>query len=219
MRKLRIPKNLTELACEEIRSYILNGRLDDSERITEEFVSRRLGISKSPVREAFNRLEAEGLIRIEPRKGAYLRSFTAKEAFDLYDLREALEVHAVERAELTPELLSQLRESVERLQKNFEANDKQAYIKEDTEFHALLAASTGNSRLAGALENLQNQFMLLRRKSYELSSSKAVPAHRAILKALEKGDRRKAQELMRDHIRTTRQKLIEQLMLQEPVAS
>ena len=71
MKKIDIPSNLTTLAYNSIREYILQGRLDDASRLTEDFLSNQLGISKSPVREALNRLEAEGLIRIEPRKGAY----------------------------------------------------------------------------------------------------------------------------------------------------
>src|SRR5512146_589572 len=94
VRKLRIPDNLTTLAYRTIKDYIWEGRLDEGERLTEDFISRQLGISKSPVREALNRLESEGLIRIEPRKGAFLRSFTVKEVEDLYGVREALEAHA-----------------------------------------------------------------------------------------------------------------------------
>jgi len=69
MKKLAIPNNLTTMAYNSIKEYIVNGRLDDNSRLTEEFLSTQLGISKSPIREALNRLEAEGLIRIEPRKG------------------------------------------------------------------------------------------------------------------------------------------------------
>src|SRR5215467_1470198 len=102
MRKLKIPTNLTALAYRSIKDYILEGRLDEDSRLTEEFLSSQLGISKSPIREALNRLEAEGLIRIEARRGAYLRSFTNKEIDDLYDVREALEAHAVSTATFAP---------------------------------------------------------------------------------------------------------------------
>ena len=70
MRKLRIPGNLTSLAYRSIEEYILEGCLEENRRLTEEFLSRQLGISKSPIRETMNRLEAEVLIRIESRRGA-----------------------------------------------------------------------------------------------------------------------------------------------------
>src|SRR5579872_637662 len=112
MKKLKIPSNLTTLAYNSIKDYILEGRLDENSRLTEEFLSTQLGISKSPIREALNRLEAEGLIRIEPRKGAYLRRLSAEEVTELYDLREALETHVVRTARLTPALLGDLRQSL-----------------------------------------------------------------------------------------------------------
>ena len=62
MKKLKIPSNLTTLAYNSIKEYILEGRLDENSRLTEEFLSTQLGISKSPIREALNRLETEGLI-------------------------------------------------------------------------------------------------------------------------------------------------------------
>src|SRR5215470_14533065 len=108
MKKISIPSNLTTLAYNSIKEYVLEGRLDESSRLTEDFLSGQLGISKSPIREALNRLEAEGLIRIEPRKGAYLRRLSPEEVTNLYDLREALETHVVRTAKLTPALFTEL---------------------------------------------------------------------------------------------------------------
>src|SRR5215469_15595529 len=123
MRRLKIPSNLTALAYKHIKEYILEGRLDGDSRLTEEFLAGQLGISKSPIREALNRLEAEGLIQIEPRKGAYLRRLSATEVTQLYDLREALEVHAVRNAKLTEPLLNELRQSLKRQRALLKAND------------------------------------------------------------------------------------------------
>src|ERR1700739_1886037 len=114
MKKLKIPRNLTTLAYNSIKEYVLDGRLDENSRLTEEFLSTQLGISKSPIREALNRLETEGLIRIEPRKGASLRKLSHEEVPELYDLREALEVHVVRTARLTPGVLSDLRSTLKR---------------------------------------------------------------------------------------------------------
>jgi DNA-binding GntR family transcriptional regulator len=216
VKKIRIPENLTTLAYKTIRDYIWEGRLDEGTRLTEEFLSRRLGISKSPIREALNRLESDGLIRIEPRRGAYLRSFSIKEIADLYDFREALEAHAVKTAQVTPELIEKLGQSVDRAKKFMKANDKLRYIDEDIHFHTLLAQSTGNDRLSKALENLQRLVWLFRRKTYDLSSSKAVVAHSAIVEALARHDKQNAERLMREHISGVGQKLIEFLESKEP---
>ena len=82
--------NLTEQAHESIKRYILTKESVREERLTEEFFSRELGISKSPIREAMNSLEREGLLRIEPRRGAFVRTFSVKEISDLYNVREII---------------------------------------------------------------------------------------------------------------------------------
>src|ERR1035437_637407 len=104
MKPIKIPSNLTLLAYESIKQYVLDGKLDESSRLREEFLSAALGISKSPIREALNRLEAEGFIRIERRRGASLEAFSVKDIREHSDLRQALETPVVHTAELTPEL-------------------------------------------------------------------------------------------------------------------
>src|ERR1700742_5245044 len=112
--RIEAPQNLTRLAYESIKTYILAEDLDEDTRLTEEFLSGQLGISKSPVREALNSLRTEGLIHIESRRGAYLRRFSVKEVKDLYDLRETLEVYAVGIADVNPQLIAALRQSLDR---------------------------------------------------------------------------------------------------------
>ncbi len=221
IRKLKLPTNLTTLAYRSIKRYILEGRLDENSRLTEESLSLQLGISKSPVREALNRLEAEGLIHIQPRKGAYLRRLSTKEIADLYDLREALEAHVMRTAKVTPALLAELQQSLKRQRAFLKANDRARYIEEDVHFHAQLAQATENARLCSVLENIQNQIWLARRSTYKLSSSSAPDYHEAIMKALEAGDRKEAEAAMRGHIQHVKQRLLEFLeskQLEEPVA-
>jgi DNA-binding GntR family transcriptional regulator len=206
--RIEAPQNLTALAYDSIKAYILREDLDDETRLTEELLSKQLGISKSPVREALNSLHTEGLIRIEARRGAYLRRFSAKEVQDLYDLREVLEVYAVTVAELTPGLIAELRKSTQRTRKFLRANDRLSHIEEDMRFHGLIAAATGNAELGRVLDNLQSQIWLCRRKTYDLSSSTAPDAHQAILDALERDNRKEGQTAMRSHIALVRQRLI-----------
>lgn len=215
IQKLAIPTNLTTLAYNSIRDYILQGRLDESSRLTEESLSAQLGISKSPVREALNRLEAEGLIRISPRKGAYLRRLTVTEIGDLYDTREALEAHVVRTATITPELMTALRASLRQQRLLLKSNDKPRYIQEDVRFHSLLCEATGNDYLKSLLENIQNLIWLSRRSTYDLSSSNAPQYHEAVVMALEKRDVDGAEHAMRDHIRTVRQRLVRFLEAQQ----
>ena len=219
MKKLNAPQNLTVLAYDSIKAYILREELDENVRLTEDFLSGQLGISKSPVREALNSFHTEGLIRIEARRGAYLRRFSVKEVKDLYDLREAIEVYAVGVAKLSPRLLADLKSSIQRTKKFLKANDRVGHIEEDTKFHGLITAATGNLELCRVLANIQNQIWLCRRKTYDLSSSTSPAAHQSILTALEKGDCAEAQKAMRSHIALVRQRLIAYMEEAKSVAS
>src|ERR1700743_3540639 len=113
---LKLPKvpNLTDLAYMSVKQHLLDGSITEGSRLTEESLSTQLGISKSPVREALNRLESEGLIVIEARRGAHVRKFSHRETRDLYDVRELLEVHAVGIAKVSATMLRELAESIER---------------------------------------------------------------------------------------------------------
>ncbi len=208
LKKLTIPNTLTTRAYDSIKEYILEGRLDENHRLTEEALANQLGISKSPIREALNRLESEGFIRIAPRRGAYLRQFSPEEMEQLYDLREALEVHVARTAHVTPALLNELDKSVKRSRALLKVNDKPKYIEEDVRFHALLADATNNRELCRMLQNVQNRIWLSRRKTYDLSSSIAPDFHQAIVDALRKSDREEAQSAMRRHISNVRQRLV-----------
>jgi DNA-binding GntR family transcriptional regulator len=206
--RIDLPQNLTKLAYESIKAYILRENLDEHTRLTEEDLSRQLGISKSPVREALNSLSTEGLVRIEARRGAYLRRFSRKETLDLYNLRDALEVYAVGAAELTSKFIAELGRSVQRTEMLLKSKDRQGHIAEDMHFHGLIAEATGNAELCRVLSNLQSQIWLCRRKTYDLSSSSAPDAHRAIVDAFEKNDCKAAQAAMRRHIVLVRDRLL-----------
>jgi DNA-binding GntR family transcriptional regulator len=200
MQKLTVPSSLTELAYKSIRDSILRGDIAAGDRFTEGDLSRRLGISKSPVREALARVEAEGLIEIEPRRGATVREFKRSEIRDLYDLRTALEVHAIRRAKVTPALLARLRRHADEMVRFQHRGDKAAYLREDIAFHAAIARASGNRLLAKDLERVENQIILCRHKSYDLMVSTASDAHAPIIHALEASTKAAAVRAIRKHI-------------------
>jgi DNA-binding GntR family transcriptional regulator len=209
MKKIKIPTDLTTLAYNSIKEYILEGRLDQESRLTEKLLSEQLGISRSPIREALNSLATEHLITIEPRRGASLRRFSVQETSDLYDVRKLLEVYAVQTADITPKFLATLEKSIERSEVLLDSNRKKEFIEEDMRFHGAIASATGNGPLAAILENIQNQIWLCRCKTYNLSSSTAPKAHRAILDALKREDRKEAKRAMGEHIDYVRQQLVD----------
>ena len=208
MIKLAKIPNLTELTYRSIKQNLLDGTFDELSRLTEESLATQLGISKSPVREALNRLEAEGLVSIEPRRGAYVRQFSPKEIRDLYELREILEVHSIDAANITPKLLNDLAASINRTKKFLKEGNKLEHIEEDMRFHAMITAATGNEELCRVLENVQQKALLCRSKSYELSATTAPVAHTKIYQALKKDSKKDARLAMREHIVFVRERLL-----------
>ncbi len=201
MKKLTNIPNLTELTYRSIKEKLLDGSFREGTRLTEEQLASQLGISKSPVREALNRLESEGLIAIEARRGAFVREFSRKEVSDLYDFREVLELHSIAAAEIVPELLSQMEESIERTKTFLALGDKAKHIEEDLRFHALIAFASGNSEFVRVFQNIQQKSLLCRYKTYHLSGSTAPISHGKIYDALRRHDREAATWAMREHIR------------------
>lgn len=201
LEQIATASSLTEQAHERIRRYILSGQRAPAERLTEEFFSQQLGISKSPVREAMNSLQKEGLLRIEPRRGAFVPVFTPREVRDLYGLREALEVFATQSAEITPRLVSDLRVSVQRTTVSLRNGDRDAHIAEDAAFHSRIVQAAANDELCRVHENIQDKLWLCRCQTFQLTSPETPAAHAEILKALASGDRDEAVEATRRHIR------------------
>lgn len=214
MRKIRIAKNLTQQAYELIRAQILKGELNGRQRLTEAHFAQLFGISKSPIREAVNRLEAEGLVTILPRKGAFVRGFTIRDVEEIYELREILEASVVRNLVLNPKTAAKLHSLVDGAEACLRKNEREEYIRFDANFHRVLAQANPNSRLRKSLESMHDQMLILRHKTYDLSSRNTVKQHRAILDALERGDQESAATLMIAHIAAVRERLIEYMRSQ-----
>jgi DNA-binding GntR family transcriptional regulator len=208
---MKIPENLTRQSYRLIRDEILRGQLDKQRHLTEGFFAARYAISKSPIREALNVLESEGLIKIEPRRGVSVRRFSIQDIAEIYELREVLEALVVRKAELAPKLLERMRQAVRVAEAYRGKGDKLAYLREDAAFHAALTQACGNGRLRRALKNMRDQILILRRQTFELSSGTSVKQHYEILAALENGDREQAARLMAQHVHDVRTRLINHL--------
>ncbi len=199
--QLALTPSLTDQAHQHIKRYILSEEMARGERLTEEFFSRLLGISKSPVREAMNSLQREGLLRIEPRRGAFVPTFSAREIEDLYNVRELLEVYATGQTMVTDGFITELRESVQRTEESLRSGNKEAHIEEDIAFHAGIVRATGNVELGRVQANIQDKLWLCRCQTYQLTSPDTPRSHSAITEALAAGDREAAIEATRGHIR------------------
>lgn len=174
-----------------LREAILVGRYGPGERLLQEEVAAAFGTSRIPLREALRRLEGEGLVRISPNRGAVVTPLTAQDIADVYDLRLALESLALRRAaERAADLRAETAIRAESAERAMAGDDLPALFHLDRDFHADLAAASGNPHLVAALDGQWSQIMrvmhaYLRRGAYPMA---VWTDHRAIADAVAAGD-------------------------------
>ncbi len=194
----------TEQAQQLIRSFILEGVYPPGGRLSELALSHKLGISRSPVREALQRLANEGLIELVSRKGAFVVHFDAERVQALFEVREALDGMvarlAAQRAE--PADLQELRKTLGNTKAILDRSEESSY-PEDLDFHRQLAVIAKNRWLAEKMAEIETQVRLARARSGARPSraKDAYAEHLAILNAVAAGDPDKAEHEMRQHIR------------------
>ena len=203
-----------DLIYREIRRSIVMGHRKPGERLDLDVLSKRYGTSITPVRDALQMLGHEGLVTIKPRSGYYVTHVTLKQLHDLLELREILEVAAVERAtsRITDEQLAQL----EHVHAGYTGEDDESYDRytdENRRFHYLIAEASGNHELAETLGHLHDRlarFMVIVRVSDTLEAR-----HRCLIEALRTRDVFAARQAMLDEVNKTRETILERVIRQE----
>jgi DNA-binding GntR family transcriptional regulator len=198
-------RSLASLVAQETERMILAGELPAGERINEQALAARLGVSRGPVREAVRGLERSGLVVTVVNQGSYVRKVSAEEALDLYDLRALLTGHACERlaARATPAQLARLEDLVRRMAAAQAAGDAAGYYPLNLDFHAALLEFAGNARARRIYEDLGNELHLFRRRALVAPENMAESnaEHAAILRAIAARDAAAAREAGERHIR------------------
>ena len=204
MTKLERPRTLVEMATEKIRDMIVAGRLSLGQRVSENQLAEELGISTTPVREAFSNLARQGLLTIAPQKGTYVFTLASGELNQLCELRGALEPVAMRlAAERFPEqLVARLAAIVTAMDEALARKDIPFYLSLDTAFHDALLASCGNPYLVGAYDLISAKVATLR---YKLGTdphhvAKSHREHRRILEAIRAKRISNAIEILYGHI-------------------
>ena len=142
---------------QEIQKDILSGELPSGFKLTEAAVCKRYSVSRTPVREAFRQLEADGLIENIPNRGAFVIGLTKRDISDLFDLRELFEIQAVEWAikRMTPEDVDRLREIIEFMEFYTLKEDVENVLSFNTQFHNSIYAATKNRMIIKTLSTYQ----------------------------------------------------------------
>jgi phosphonate utilization transcriptional regulator len=214
---------LSGLVQEEILRGIKSGELTVGARLNESELSLRLGVSRSPLREAFRALEEAGLVRLEKNRGVFIRDLSDEEAAELYDLRAGLDEMVGRRLapRITDDQLSALDEMLTELETTSARDGVNRYFELNVAFHDRLVEMTGNATLLGVYRQVVNRMHLLRRRGFSLvgSSSASHTEHRAILDALATRDADVAARAMRQHVQNGLERALAAHQLEENKAA
>ncbi|HSJ50860.1 MAG TPA: GntR family transcriptional regulator [Actinomycetota bacterium] len=198
--------------AERLRDEIQDGTLEPGTRLRQNEIARRFGVSTTPVREAFAQLQAEGMVRIDPHRGAVVFRPTPEDLLEFYEIREVLESFAVGRAipRLTPEVERTLGGLIERMRKTVDARK---WLRLNDDFHLKLYECAEMPRLAALIENLRDAstpyiHMFVAGRP---PSERADDEHQAILDACARGDAEEAQRAIRQHLSSAAQNLVRAL--------
>jgi len=190
---------------ESIRQAILTGQLTPGQSITEEGLSETFHVSRTPVREALIRLEAEGVVRILKNKGAFVPELTALDIAEVFDLRILLEGHAARRCvPFIPRAAAE--EFLGRLQHLAGDETKREEMAEvGLEIHNLIVASAQNTRLSRMIEILRSQIVWVHSYAAMIPGriDKSLQEHVEILQAILDRDADRAETAMRRHLENT----------------
>ncbi|MEO8393315.1 MAG: GntR family transcriptional regulator [Chloroflexota bacterium] len=206
---------LNQKAYMRLREMILNGSIARGEQIDERRLAAELDVSRTPLREAIGQLVTEGIIEYRPYKGTSVRTFTAKQVNDLYQVRKALEALAIRLAipKLSQEHIEKIRQILDDVQQALDREDIEAYNAADRRFHDTIVEITDNEMLVDSLNRLGAQIQMVRtianRDPHVVErTAKERPL---ILAALEARDADAAARLMEEHIDGVRRAVVSQI--------
>ena len=195
---------LRDVVFNTLRQAILRGELKPGERLMEIQLANKLGVSRTPIREAIRKLELEGLVLMIPRKGAEVAKITEKNMLDVLEVRRALEELAVKLAceRITEEEIQELKDAADAFQKTLSEKDITKIAEADEAFHDVIFKSTGNDRLIQLLNSLREQMYryrleYLKREEYH---SQLLEEHQQIIDRITRKDQSEAAELIDRHI-------------------
>jgi DNA-binding GntR family transcriptional regulator len=193
-----------DLVFNNLREIIISGYFRPGENLSERDIAEQLGVSRTPVREAFQKLEKEGLVIYTPKKGVTVPAFSIQQLKDIYHVREQMEGLSARILAEKPnkDFLHAMRQNIELAAKETDAK-KQALI--NGHFHHLMAEHTENPYLISIFENLHSKISLIRSTSlsYQDRIITNLKEHLQICDAIEGGDPTLAEQVARSHIRNS----------------
>ena len=195
---------LRDVVFNTLRQAILRGELKPGERLMEIQLANKLGVSRTPIREAIRKLELEGLVLMIPRIGAEVAEITEKSLRDVLEVRRALEELSVQLAceKITKEEIRELERVAKEFQQVVKSSDITEIAEVDVRFHDIIYTATDNQKLIQLLNNLREQMYRYRVEYLKRDGvfPQLIAEHEAIIRHIENNEKEKATEVMCRHI-------------------
>ena len=206
---------LRDVVFNTLRQAILKGELKPGERLMEIALAQRLGVSRTPIREAMRKLELEGLVVMIPRRGAQVANITEKDLNDVLEVRIALENMAIEKActRMTEEEMGRLWLAAKEFERTISDGNLVRLAEADVAFHEIIYKASDNKRLNQVLNNLREQIYRYRVEylKEEETRNLLVKEHEELTRAIRARDVAKAQEISFQHLENQRKAIIESI--------
>lgn len=210
-------EDLAEKVYRSIKTMILEGELEPGEKLRQEELALRLGVSRTPLAAAFSKLEKEMLVELLPRRGARVRALSSRELLDLYDIRIRLEpLGAHEAAQAVagvrpspgggPEGKARLDEVLEAYRKAVATDSPQAIKRADYDFHQAIVELSGNELLQRLIRS-SNIVFISNQRGLLKDARTSLAEHEALFAAISGGEAERAEAIMEEHLSGARSNL------------
>lgn len=211
-----------DIIAEELQGLIFDGTFANGDRLDEVQLAERFSVSRTPVREALQRLAQSGLVEQIPRRGVFVRQPGPVELIEMFEVMAELEAVCARLSaiRITDKALADLHEANLRCKQAVEAQDADGYYRENEKFHAILYRQSGNRFLEQECLRLHRRLQPFRRLQLRLRGRmrQSMAEHEAVVRALEDGDGERASTVIRDHVAVQGEKFHHLLANLKPAA-
>jgi DNA-binding GntR family transcriptional regulator len=212
-------KPLREVIFNSLREAIIIGELRPGERLMEVQLAEKMGVSRTPVREAIRKLELEGLVDMIPRKGAHVAELSVKDIMDVLEVRASLDglATALAAERITDDELKELNHINGQFSTYIEKENLSGSVKKDVEFHDIIYKASRNDKLITILSNLREQvqrFRVIYLKDYS-SPKNLIKEHNDIFAAVSSRSLESARAVAKTHIKNQEKTILSSIKIQK----
>lgn len=194
---------IREIVLERLRKAIMGGGFQSGDRLIETTIAEGMGVSRTPVREAFRQLEIEGLAENIPRKGTIVKGISKGDILEIYEIREVLEGLAFRLAcsNISDAQVLELKEKTSKMEQCINGNDIKEYWRLHSEFHESILYCSNNQRLIDQMKQIYEYLSKLRNFTLVMNKRRnvAMEEHKALIEAFGKKDEILAEQIGREH--------------------